>query len=158
VPSCARCCDRAGARSCPTSTLRKLRRWDEAREEIQRAIECKQPFGHAAEPWTSWAVLADIETGAGRADRAAQAKVRARDCYLVYRRDGGENHYSDGRIALAMTELLLAGDVAGVVAELDSQLVPRRRDFDRLTPVMKLVDSRSIPGPCQPVIFSAARY
>ncbi len=33
------------------NTLRKLRRLDEARKEIRRAIECKEQFGHASEPW-----------------------------------------------------------------------------------------------------------
>ena len=72
--------------------LRKLRRLDEARQEIRRAIECKAQFGHAAEPWTSWAILADIETDAGNPAAAAEAKGKAIACYLAYRRDGGENH------------------------------------------------------------------
>jgi len=46
------------------NTLRLLRRLDEARQEIRRAIECDAQFGHAAEPWTSWAILAAIETDA----------------------------------------------------------------------------------------------
>ncbi|MEI2772745.1 MAG: hypothetical protein V9G98_19080 [Candidatus Competibacter sp.] len=73
-------------------TLRKLRRLDEARQEIRRAIECKAPFGHAAEPWKTWAILADIETDAGNPAAAAEAKAKAIACYLAYRRDGGENH------------------------------------------------------------------
>jgi tetratricopeptide (TPR) repeat protein len=35
--------------------LRKLRRFDEARREIGRAIDCVAPFGHASEPWKFWA-------------------------------------------------------------------------------------------------------
>jgi tetratricopeptide (TPR) repeat protein len=103
-------------------TLSGLHRWEGARQEIHRAIECDEPFGHAAEPWKTWSVLGNIETGAGRADLAAQARFRARECYLAYRRDGGENHDGDGRIALAVTELLLAGDTAAVMAKLDSML------------------------------------
>ncbi len=38
------------ARSNLADTLIKRRRYDEARHEIQRAIECKRPYGHAAEP------------------------------------------------------------------------------------------------------------
>ncbi len=93
-------------------TLRKLRRFDEARQEIRRAIECKSQFGHASAPWTSWAILAVIETDAGNAAAAAEAKGRAIACYLAYRRDGGENHHPDGRICLAVTQSLLAGDPA----------------------------------------------
>ena len=44
------------------NTLRKLRRYDEARQAIQQAITCNAEFGHAAEPWTAWHILADIET------------------------------------------------------------------------------------------------
>ena len=62
------------ARSNLADTLRKLRRLDEARQEIRRAIECNAQFGHASEPWKSWAILADIETDAGNATAAAEAK------------------------------------------------------------------------------------
>ena len=92
------------------ATLRKLRRFDEERQEIRRAIECDAQFGHASEPWTTWAVLAQIETDAGNSTAAAEAKRKAIECYLAYRRDGGENHDPDGRICLAVTQPLLAGD------------------------------------------------
>ena len=52
-------------RSNVAETLRKLARFDEARQEIRRAIECKAQSGHTAEPWKTWAILADIETDAG---------------------------------------------------------------------------------------------
>lgn len=99
------------------NTLRKLERFDEARQEARRAIECQEPFGHAAQPWTSWAVLAKIETAAG--GPAAEAKGKAIACYLAYRRDGGENHYPDGRIALRVTQSLLAGNAAEAAALLE---------------------------------------
>jgi hypothetical protein len=89
--------------------LRKLRRLDEARQECLRAIECKSQFGHASEPWRTWAILADIETDAGNAAASAEARHKAVASYLAYRRDGGENHYSDGRLALAVTQALSAG-------------------------------------------------
>jgi tetratricopeptide (TPR) repeat protein len=92
--------------------LHKLRRLDEARREILRAIECKEQFGHALLPWTSWSILAAIETDAGNPAAAAEAKGKAIACYLAYRRDGGENHDAPGRIALAVTQSLLAGDPA----------------------------------------------
>jgi tetratricopeptide (TPR) repeat protein len=94
------------------ATLRALSRLDEARQEIRRAIECKAQFGHASEPWTSWSVLADIETDASNHAAAAEAKGKAIACYLDYRRDGGENHDPPGRISLAVTQSLLAGDAA----------------------------------------------
>lgn len=96
--------------------LQKLRRLDEARQEIRRAIECKAQFGHASEPWKTWAILANIETDAGNPAAAAEAKRKAIACYLAYRRDGGENHDAPGRISLAVTQSLLAGDPAAATS------------------------------------------
>lgn len=93
-------------------TLYKLRRLDEARWEIRRAIECKSQFGHTAEPWTSWATLADIETDAGNPAAVAEAKGKAIASYFAYRRDGGENHSTPGRLFHAVTQALLAGKIA----------------------------------------------
>lgn len=100
------------------NTLRRLGRLDDARREIERAIACAAQFGHASEPWKSFAILADIETDAGHPDAAHQARDQARAAYLAYRRDGGENHNSDGRLALAVAEPLLAGDPAAAAAQL----------------------------------------
>ncbi|HEY0992483.1 MAG TPA: tetratricopeptide repeat protein, partial [Kofleriaceae bacterium] len=100
-------------------TLRKLGRLDEARQAIRRAIECRAPLGNAAEPWTTWAILANIEADDGNASAAAEARTKAVVCYLAYRGDGGENHNSDGRISLAVTEKLLAGDAAGATSLLN---------------------------------------
>jgi hypothetical protein len=106
------------ARGNLADTLRRLGRLDEARRQIQRAIECKAPFGHAAEPWTAWAILANIKTAAANPGAAAAARTQARAAYLAYRRDGGENHYRDGRLALALTEPLRAGDPAAAQSRL----------------------------------------
>ncbi len=104
--------------------LRKLRRLDEARQEIRRAIECGAQFSHASSPWASWSILADIETDSGNPTAAAEATRKAIACYLAYRRDGGENHDAEGRISLAVTQSLLAGDSA-TVASLLQQQAPR---------------------------------
>jgi tetratricopeptide (TPR) repeat protein len=104
------------ARSNVGNTLRKLRRHGEARQEIRRAIECDARFGHAAEPWKTWAILAVIETDAGNLDAATAVRSKAIACYLAYRRDGGENHDAPGRIALAASQPLLAGDPAAAAS------------------------------------------
>jgi tetratricopeptide (TPR) repeat protein len=109
------------ARNNLAATLRKLRRFEEARQEIRRAIECKAQFGHASEPWKTWSILAGIDTDAGDPAAAAEAKRKAVECYVAYRRDGGENHYDDGRICLAVTEHLLAGDPADASSLLEGQ-------------------------------------
>ena len=93
-------------------TLRKLRRLDEARQEILRAIECKTQFGHASVPWTAWSILADIETDAGNLAAAAEANGKAIASYLAYRRAGGENHNPPGRLFYAVTEALREADRA----------------------------------------------
>jgi tetratricopeptide (TPR) repeat protein len=92
--------------------LHKLRRLDEARQEIRRAIQCNAQFGHSSQIWKTWSILAVIEVKAGNAFAAAEAKRKAIDAFLAYRRDGGENHRLEGRISLAVTESLLAGDAA----------------------------------------------
>jgi tetratricopeptide (TPR) repeat protein len=93
-------------------TFRKLQRLDEARQAIRRAIECKAPFGHAASPWTSWAILTDIETAGGNSAAAADARHQAIDAFLAYRRDGGDNQSGAGRLALAVRQALASGDQA----------------------------------------------
>lgn len=110
------------ARSNLGDLLRRLGRFDEARQEIHRAIECQVPFGHAAEPWKTWGILAEIETGTGHPLAATEPKAKAISGYLAYRRDGGENYFPQGRIALAVTEPLLAGSTAAPAVLLD-QLV-----------------------------------
>lgn len=98
------------ARSNLAMSLRKLCLLDEARQEIRQALKCKEQFGHAAEPWKTWDILAGIEADAGNTAIAAETRAKAIAYYLAYRRDGGENHYRDGRIALALTQSLLTGD------------------------------------------------
>jgi len=100
------------SRSNIANALRKLRRLDEARQEIRIAIECKTQFGHASVPWNSWAILAAIETDTGNAAAAAEAKGKAIACYLAYRHDGGENYDAPGRISLAVTQALQSDDPA----------------------------------------------
>jgi len=94
------------------ATLRKLQRLEEARQAIRRAIECKAPFGHAALPWTSWAILADIETADDNSSATADARHQAIGAFLAYRRDGGENQTGSGRLALAIRQALASGDQA----------------------------------------------
>jgi tetratricopeptide (TPR) repeat protein len=69
--------------------LVKLNRFDEARREIERAIECDKPFGHVAEPWKTFDVLCDLERAVGNQPAALEARALAFDAYLASRRDGG---------------------------------------------------------------------
>jgi tetratricopeptide (TPR) repeat protein len=114
--------------------LRKLRRFEEARQEIRRAIQGDAQFGHASEPWKTWNVLNKIEAANGNSVAAAEAKRNAVQCYLAYRRDGGENHNGDGRLCLDVTQPLLAGEPAAATSLLrrlsaDSNLPAWLRPF-----------------------------
>jgi tetratricopeptide (TPR) repeat protein len=72
-------------------TLIGLRRYDDARQELQRAIECKEPYGHAAQPWKAWATLEELERATGHAQQAHTARHRAIGTYLAYRHAGGDS-------------------------------------------------------------------
>ncbi len=109
-------------RSNLADSLCKLGRLDEARQEILKAIKCKAQFGHACHPWKTWAILSNIEIDAGNPIAAAEAKRKAIDSYLAYRLDGGENHIDSGRVCLALTQPLLAGDIAAAETFLKEQV------------------------------------
>lgn len=79
-------------------TLIKLQRYDEARRELHRAIECNQPFGHAAEPWKAWGILHDLEQATGDAQAAEAARGQAIASYLSYRRAGGESQSNQAQL------------------------------------------------------------
>ncbi len=71
------------------NTLIKLQRYEEARQEIERAIECRKPYGHAVKLWTSWAILEELEKATDNQYAALAARDQAIQNYLAYRRDGG---------------------------------------------------------------------
>jgi hypothetical protein len=93
-----------------------------------------EAFGHAAAPWTSWNVLADIETEAGNPSASAEARQQARVAYIAYRRDGGENQSGSGRLALAVRQALASGDPAEATSLL--QQLPADPDFANQLPFL----------------------
>ena len=76
-------------RSCESSVASTKR----VRKSSGRSNAMRSSAMHA-EPWRTWDILTDIETDAGNAAAAAEAKRRAIASYLAYRRDGGENQQS----------------------------------------------------------------
>jgi tetratricopeptide (TPR) repeat protein len=90
--------------------LIELERHDEARRELERAIACKEPFGHAAEPWTTWALLHDLERAAGDAQVAARGRQRAVETYLAYRRAGGESRRPGAQLCGLAAQAIQQGD------------------------------------------------
>jgi tetratricopeptide (TPR) repeat protein len=75
-----------------------LGRHDEARREIERAVECMKPFGHVAHPWKTFDVLCDLEHAVGNEPAAQEARRQAVEAYLAYRRDGGESRTPGGQL------------------------------------------------------------
>ncbi len=104
--------DESASRSNLAEALHKLGRLEQARQEILRAIDIEQKLGDSVKSWRTWDTLAAIEMTDRNPIAAMEAKRKAIECYLAYRRGGGENYYIDGRISLAVTEYLLAGNVA----------------------------------------------
>lgn len=98
--------------------LYDLGRYEEARREIQRAIECDKPFGHAAKAWATWDILSEIERGDGRSWEAAQARQNAIQSYLEYRRAGGVSQSPLAEAFAQATQSIEQGDTAELVEEL----------------------------------------
>jgi tetratricopeptide (TPR) repeat protein len=61
------------SRNNAATQLIALRRYDEARRELQRAIACQEPFGHAAKPWKTFGILSDLERAVGNTAAATAA-------------------------------------------------------------------------------------
>jgi hypothetical protein len=94
------------ARSNLADTLRRLSRLVEARHAIERAIACKAKFGNEAEPWKTFMILCAIELDDCNPAAAAKARHLGIDALLAYRREGGENLDSAGRLALEVRNQL----------------------------------------------------
>ncbi|MCK6557905.1 tetratricopeptide repeat protein [candidate division KSB1 bacterium] len=96
------------------NTLIKLRRYDEARSELLRAIECDKPYGHAAEPWKTFMVLHNLEQATGNPQAAASARQQAIAKYLAYRRAGGGEHERSAQICGAVAQAIGAGQAVAI--------------------------------------------
>ena len=103
-------------------TLIRLERYDEARSELRRAIECDEPFGHAAEPWKTWGNLDGLERTVGNTEVAAEARAKAIESYLSYRRDGGQSQSAIGNIVAPTMQAIQQGENEQASREL-SQLL-----------------------------------
>ncbi|MGO8670175.1 MAG: tetratricopeptide repeat protein [Capsulimonadaceae bacterium] len=99
-----------------------LGRYDEARREILRAIECNESFGHAATPWTTWNILCNLERAVGDAAAAGDARRKAIEAFLAYRRDGGENLTGTPTAdwCAGVRQAIVVGAQGEVMAQLDA--------------------------------------
>ncbi|NJL28844.1 MAG: tetratricopeptide repeat protein [Thermoanaerobaculia bacterium] len=98
--------------------LIKLRYYDDARQEILRAIECDEAHGLAGEPWKTFEVLRTLENALGNAAAATEARERALQLFLAYRRTGSENYTLGGQLATVLAEALNTGQTAEIAAQL----------------------------------------
>jgi tetratricopeptide (TPR) repeat protein len=96
------------------ATLIKLKRYDDARCELHRALECNKPFGHNAEPWKTWSLLHILEQAAGNSQVAADSWQQAVQCYLAYRRAGGESQEPSARLCAQIARNISQGDTTEV--------------------------------------------
>jgi len=113
------------------NSLIRLRRYDEARQELRRAIECKEPYGHAAQPWKTWSNLEDLERATGQADAAQAARRRATEAYLAYRRAGGVNQSNQARFFALVAQAIQEKAEERAARELDELLTSERPPFFR---------------------------
>jgi len=115
------------ARGNLANVLIQLGHYELARPELRRALECKQPYGHAAEPWKTWNILHDLELASGNPEAAQAARQQALQAYLAYRRDGGENHSGAGRLVEDVWQALRQADAAAVsqLQQVIAQLLQR---------------------------------
>src|SRR2546423_11030852 len=63
-----------------------------------------------------------------------RSKRKAIACYFAYRSDGGENHDAEGRISLAVTQFLLAGDDTAAASLLQEFCADPNPDYAWLLP------------------------
>ena len=104
------------------ATLIRLKRYDEARRELLRAIECKQPYGHAAESWKTWDILHDLEQAIGDQQAAAEARQRTMEAYLAYRLDGGQSYEWRAQWCAAVAQAIKQGETTALAQQLAEYL------------------------------------
>jgi len=100
------------------STHIKLQRFDEARRELYRAVECQKPYGHAGEPWKTWGMLCNLEKASGNPQAAAQARQQAIESYLAYRRAGGQSMTTGAQLCALAAQAIEQGDTTEVEQQL----------------------------------------
>jgi len=114
-------------------TLIKLQRYDEARRELLRAIECDKPYGHAAQPWLTWAILCDLERATGNPQAADEARRQAIASFLAYRRDGGQS-MDWGAQACAAVGQAIQANAPDAATGLEQELAEELRQTDHPRP------------------------
>ncbi|WP_022953341.1 TIR domain-containing protein [Leucothrix mucor] len=110
------------ARTNVATMLVALEQYDEARLQLLRAIRCQQGRGSDIAPWITFAILHNLEQLSGNPQCAYEARQKALNSYLVYRRGGGENHSGVGRLALSARQAIQQGNTAGLEQVISSAI------------------------------------
>jgi tetratricopeptide (TPR) repeat protein len=90
--------------------LIQLRQYEEARRELICAIECKEPYGFAAELWKTWALLQTLEQVTGNQQAAEQIWRKSVQAYLEYRRAGGQGLSVGAQLCAMLAQQLQGGE------------------------------------------------
>lgn len=111
-------------------TLVKLGSYDEARLELQQALQCKQKIGSTSDLWKTWGVLYDLELASGNPQAVQKARQQVLEAYLTYRRGGGEIHSGAEHLCLLVGEVLKQKGDTTEIKQVINQLL-RKDDWDK---------------------------
>lgn len=103
-------------------TLIKLQRYDDARREVLRAIECRSPLGHAAQMWKTWDILCDLEEATGNHPAADASRQKAVESYLAYRHAGGVSQHNRFDLFALVTQALQENQAEVALQQLEAIL------------------------------------
>ncbi len=110
-------------------TLVKLQRFDEARQEVLLAIECRKSLSHAAQLWKPWGLLYELEQKVNNLQAAAAAREQAIKSYLDYRRADGESQANAAPLYALVAQALQDGSPAALT-EAAAQLIAQAQIDD----------------------------
>lgn len=97
-------------RSNLADVLIKQGRFTEARVELERAIECEIPLGHAAEPWKTWNIVRRLHQEVNDPVAEADAQNQAISSYTAYRRAGGTSQSAWAPLCILVQEAIERDD------------------------------------------------
>ena len=86
-----------------------LKKTDEARRELHKAIECLEPYRHAGQLWKTWQLLYMLEKVAGNTLDATQARQQSIESYLAYRRAGGQSGTASAQLCADAVQAISRG-------------------------------------------------
>lgn len=112
------------SRSDLANTLIKLQRFDQARQQIERALECKKPYDLAAQPWNTWSILEALEHATDNQKAALAAREKAIKSYLAYRRAGGASETQTAQLMSLVAQSIRQNQtqqVEALLTEIDSE-------------------------------------